>query len=86
MRVYLTMGRDGRILVQARIEQSGIVGDLIKYVSQGDQFNGVTFDQLAQATPGPFDLPEQPDASNVQPDTSVLEPQPQEPQQPQQAQ
>lgn len=70
MKVYLTMGRDGRILVQARVEQGGVVGDLMHYVGHDEQFNGVGFDQLAQATPGSFDLPEQPDLSNIQPNTT----------------
>jgi len=73
MRVYLTLGRDGRILVQARIEQGGALGDCLVYVAQGEQFNGVAYDQLSQATPGPFDLPEQPDVSTVQPDTSPVD-------------
>ena len=56
MRVYLTMGPDGRILVQARIEEGNSIGDLLQYVAQGDQFNGVDYNTLAQSTPGPFDV------------------------------
>lgn len=78
MRVYLTLGRDGRILVQARIDQGGALGDCLVYVAQGEQFNGVPFDQLSQATPGPFDLPEQPDSSTVQPDTADVDQQQQQ--------
>lgn len=74
MRVYLTMGRDGRILVQARVEQGSVLGDLLQYVGQGEQFMGADFAMLSQATPGPFDIPEQPDSSNVEPDTSELPP------------
>lgn len=77
MKVYLTLGRDGRILVQARVDQGGAVGDILVYVGQGEQFNGVTFEQLSQATPGPFDVPEQPDSSSIQPDTDVLDQPPQ---------
>ena len=74
MKVYLTMGRDGRILVQGRVEQQGILGDILHYVAQGEDFNGTGYDELSQATPGPFDLPEQ--DTTVQPDMEPVDREP----------
>jgi hypothetical protein len=74
MRVYLTMGPDGRILVQARIEEDNIIADLLHYVAQGDQFNGVDYNTLAQSTPGIFDLPDgQEEFQGVDPDVSEVD-------------
>ena len=80
MKVYLTMGRDGRILIQARIEQAGVIADLLHYIAQGEDFSGVPFDEFAKVTPGPFELPEQPDTTSVQPDTMAGAENPQQPQ------
>ena len=74
MKLFLTMGPDGRILVQSRIEIEGALGYVLHYVNQGEDYNGVPYDQLAQSTPGSMEVPEQPDGSNVEPDTSGLEP------------
>lgn len=78
MRVFLTMGRDGRILVQARVEYGSVLGDVCQYVGQGEQFMGADYATLSQATPGPFDIPEQPDSSGIEPDTSPLPPEPED--------
>lgn len=74
MKLYLTMGPDGRILVQSRIELQGALAYVLHYVNQGEDFNGVSYDQLAQTTPGSMDVPEQQDGSDVMPDTTGLEP------------
>lgn len=76
MKLYLTMGPDGRILVQSRIELPGTLAYVLHYVNQGEEFSSVGYDQLAQATPGSMDVPEQPDGSDVLPDmTGTEEPQ-----------
>lgn len=61
MKVYLTQGQDGRILLQGRVEQSGLVGDLLHYIAQGETFMGIPFEQFAQATPGSMELPMPPE-------------------------
>ena len=91
MKVYLTMGRDGRILIQARIEQGSTLGSVLYYVAQGEDFNGIPYDIFAKSTPGVMELPEQPDMSSVQPDMSQIAPEgqgqlPAQPQAPPQAQ
>lgn len=70
MQVFLTMGRDGRILVQARLEQPNTIGHVLHYVRQGETFMGVSFDDFAKVTPGGMELPEQPDMSSIQPELS----------------
>lgn len=66
MKVYLTQGVDGRILIQGRIEQNGILADLLHYLAQGETFMGVSFEQFSQATPGSMELPMPPE--DVQPE------------------
>jgi hypothetical protein len=80
MKVYLSMGKDGRILVQARIKSDDAFGYILKYIAQGEAFNGVGFDELAQHTPGSIELPEQPDLASVQPDMSQMQQAPEAPQ------
>lgn len=75
MKVYLSASKDGRILVQGRVEQKGSIAHLLHYVSQGEQFLGVDFNSFAQQTPGMFEIPEQPSSADVSPDTSQMNPQ-----------
>lgn len=72
MKVYLTQGVDGRILLQGRVEQSGLLGDLLHYLAQGEQFMGIPFEQFAQATPGSMELPMPPE--DVEPDAGEAAP------------
>lgn len=78
MKVYLTQGQDGRILLQGRVEQNGLVGDLLHYIAQGEQFLGIPFEQFAQATPGSMELPMPPE--DVSPDADEAQPPVEEPQ------
>jgi len=72
MKVYLSASKDGRILLQGRVEQKGSISHLLHYISQGEQFLGVGFDDYAQQTPGMFEIPEQPSTSTISPDMSQL--------------
>jgi hypothetical protein len=76
VKVYLTQGSDGRILIQGRVEQDGLVGDVLHYIGQGEAFLGIPFEQFAQATPGSMELPQAPE--DVEPDSDPGETAPDE--------
>lgn len=63
MIVFLTTLDHGDILVQARMEGDGIVGDLQQTVRQGGEFLGHDFDELTRLGEGEHDLSE-PDTIN----------------------
>ena len=69
MKVFLTMGRDGRILIQGKLNIQSSIGDILYYLGPGEAFNGIGFDEFAKAVPGVFELPEQPDVATIAPDT-----------------
>ncbi len=76
MKVYLSASKDGRILIQGRVEQENTVAHVLHYINQGEQFLGVAFNDYAQNTPGAFEIPEQPSTSSISPDTSQIDGQP----------
>jgi len=63
MKVFLTNSQDGRILIQSRVSNENLVGDVLIYLSQGQSFLNVPYEQLVQSTPGQLELPE----TNIEP-------------------
>jgi len=72
MKVFLSFSKDGKLLIQSRIESDNSIDEILYYISPGESFMNVPYEQLAQSSPGSVEIPDSPDSSQIDPDLEQL--------------
>ena len=56
MTIFISIIDDETLLIQVRAEGKDIVGDLVRVVSEGQSFGGVSYEQSCAAAPGQMEI------------------------------